>query len=456
MTIKRLQTGDVEVRVSIFRDGQELKNDQGSADIGDYISSIEIFESITSATLEAKFTVADSGGFLGAMTGSELFKIRVLGTILDRTYYFRAYEIESRSRYNTADVFIVNAVSDDYLKNEVVNIFGNSQVIFDNETEASSIVERILKDNRFLQTNKRLFLEETTNKQQFVATNWRPFDCIYWIAQRSMRKSQKGNSLQNGFVFFENSLGYNFKSIDKIIDDVENQSETEPTNFTTGNPKLYTYVYTPKKTDDQANDHLKIETVVFPGEKNFLTGLRHGAWSGFSIGFDPVTITSSKMGLSTDMSVDAYRYDVTELWDRMSHLNRKKTKNPVSQMDQGIQDMIGYPKRVRYTMLPNQAFDENYKTPNSKSYEELVELQAYQWMRFETFKNIQLQIKIPGNLDLYVGTGINIVLPATYKKNSKTEKDRKYSGRYVIASLSHNIVGTKMTTEALLVKDSTI
>ena len=456
MTIKRLQTGDVEVRVSIFRDGQELKNDQGSADISDYISSIEIYESMTSATLEAKITVADSGGFMGAMTGSELFKFRILGTIVDRTYYFRAYEIQSRSRYNTADVFIVNAVSDDFLKNEVVNIFGNSEVIFDNETEASGIVERILKDKRFLQTRKKLFLEETTNKQQFVAPNWRPFDCIYWIAQRSMRKSQKGNSLQNGFVFFENSLGYNFKSIDKIIDDVEKQSETQPTNFTTGEPKLYTYVYSPKKSDDQANDHLRIESVVFPGEKNFLSGLRHGAWSGFSIGFDPVTITSSKMGLSTDMSVDAYRYNVTDLWNKMSHLNQKKTKNPVSQMDQGIQEMIQYPKRVRYTMLSNQAFDENYQTPNSKSYEELVELQAYQWMRFETFKNIQLQIKIPGNLDLYVGTGINIILPATYKKNSKTEKDRKYSGRYVIASLSHNIVGTKMTTEALLVKDSTI
>ena len=454
MTIQRNETGDVEVRVNIYRNGNKLVSDTGQDDVYDYITAFEVFESVSSATLEAKFIITDTGGFLGAMTGSELFRVNVVGTIIDRTYYFRAYNVESRTRFNKADTFIVNCVSDEFLKNEVVNVFGNTDVIFKNAQDASDIVENLLIDKRFIQTRKKRFLEESVNKQQFVIPNWRPFDCIYWMAQRSIRKGQTaGSSLQNGFIFYENSLGYHYKSIDKIIDDVNDQTESQ-TDYNSGKAKLYTYVYSTKKDGNDAADQFKIETIVFPEEKNFLNGLRHGTWSGFSIGFDPVTITSSKMGASTDMSVDAYRYTISELWSKMSHMDKKKTVDPTSLMDNQIQQMIGAPKRVRYTVLPNQIFDPKFQDNPQKNYEELVELQAYQWMRFETFKNIKLQIQIPGNLDLYAGSGINIVIPATYRSNSKTEIDRKYSGRYVIAGLTHKIVNTRMITEALLVKDS--
>ena len=87
MTIQRTQTGDVEVKVTVYRDGKKLQNSSGNSDIGDFIAGIEIYESITSATLEAKIILADSGGFLGLMTGSELFRIQVIGSIMDKTYF---------------------------------------------------------------------------------------------------------------------------------------------------------------------------------------------------------------------------------------------------------------------------------------------------------------------------------------------------------------------------------
>ena len=184
-------------------------------------------------------------------------------------------------------------------------------------------------------------------------------------------------------------------------------------------------------------------------------GLRHGAWSGYSIGFDPVTITESKMGLSTDMSVDAYRYSIKELWKKMEHLNGKRNVSPISQMDTAVQAMIDYPKRVRYTMLPNQTFDPKYKDNPQKNYEELVELQAYQYLRFESFKNIKLQIKVPGNLDLYAGSGIEVVIPANYNANT-IQNDKKYSGRYIIAGITHQIANNVLTSELMLVKDSVV
>ena len=453
MTIRRSESGDVEVKVNVFRDGNKLQSSEGADDIYDFITGIEIYESITSSTIEVKLLFNDGSGFIGAMTGSEMFRIVISGTIMDRVYYVRAYDIEARTRLDTADSFIVNCASDEFFQNEITNVFGNSQVVF-SSTSSSEIVEKILKtDNRYIKSQKKIYIEESTNKQQFIATNWRPYDCIYWLAQRSTRKARKGGTLQNGFLFWENGLGYNFKSIDKIIDNVNDQSESK-TNFTTGKSKLYTYVYSTKSSDAGANDQFKIETIVFPEERDFLTGLRNGAWSGFSMGFDPVTVTQSKMGLSTDMSVDAYRYGISAMWPKMSHLNESKSVNPLSQLDSTIKDIVNYPRRTRYTALSNQIFDPKFQDNPQKNYEELVELQAYQWMRIESLKNIKLMIKFPGNLDLYAGNGINVVLPATYKRNSTTDIDRKYSGKYVIGGLTHKIVGTTMSTQALLLKDS--
>ena len=452
-SIRRNEAGDVEVRVNVFRNGQKLQSSEGADDIYDFITGIEIYESITSSTIEAKLLFNDGSGFIGAMTGSEQFRIVIRGTIIDRVYYVRAYDIEARTRLDKADSFIVNCVSDEFLQNEITNVFGNSQVVF-NSTSSSEIVEQILKtDQRYIRTQKKIYIEESTNKQQFIATNWRPFDCVYWLSQRSVRKARQGGTLQNGFLFWENGLGFNFRSIDKMIDNVNNQTESD-SNFTTGDTKLYTYVYSTKSSGTDGADQFKIETIVFPEERDFLTGLRNGAWAGFSMGFDPVTVTQSKMGLSTDMKVNAYRYGISAIWPKMSHLNESTAVNPLSQLDQNIKNIVEYPKRTRYTVLSNQIFDQKYQNNPQKQYEELVELQAYQWMRIESLKNIKLMIKFPGNLDLYAGHGINIVIPATYKRNNTTDIDRKYSGRYVIGGLTHKIVGTNMTTEALLLKDS--
>jgi hypothetical protein len=456
MSFNREQVGEIEVSLSIYRNGERLENAQGAYDLKEFLRGFEIYESLTQATLECMLVLEDSAGLIGALTGSELFVLNIVGTVQDRTYQFRSYEIASRSRSNQgSDMYIVNCASDEYIRNEITNVFGNSEIVFESTGfESSQIVDTLLSNQFYLGTQKNLFLEESLNSHQFVAPNWRVFDTIYWIAARSIRKSQSGGALQNGYVFYENALGFHFKSIDKIIEDANNQTENQDTDVTSGRAKLYTYVYAPKKSDEGTRDQFKINSIVFPNERNFLNGLRHGTWSGFSMGFDPNTITSSKMGTSTDMSVDAYRYSLSEMWNQMNHLGDGQFANPFEQADDQIQSYVDYPKRVRYTILPNQIFDQKNSDQPGKNYEALVELQAYQWMRFESLKTIKLQITIPGNLDLYVGSGIDVIIPSTSKSGSRMQEDRKYSGRYIIAALTHKSAGPTMTTELFLVKDS--
>lgn len=456
MTIQRQNPGDISLSVSVYRDGELLTDDQDKYDIKEFVRAFEIYESISSATIEAYLTVEDSGGVIGAFTGSELFKINIKGSVLDRTFYMRCYQIRARSRSNQSnDVYILDLASDEFVKNEAVNIFGNTEVIFKDNTESSKIIEKILKDKRYIGTRKNVYLEETLNKHLFVVPNWRPFDTIYWMCHRSIRKKKSGGIFQNGFAFFESALGYHFKSIDKMIEDI-NDMDDEDTDPNTGKTKLYRYEYIPKQIGSGADDQFKITSVVFPTERNFLSGLRHGTWSGFSIGFDPNTTTSSKMGESTDMSVDAYRYKLVDLWDKMSHIEGGNNKNPIKEFDSTVQELVNFPKRVRYSILPNQIFDPKYQNNPQKNYEALVELQAYEWMRMESLKAVKLKIQIPGNLDLYAGSGIDVIMPASFKEGTTTKLDKRYSGRYVIVSLTHKSTGTGMQTELLLMKDSTL
>ena len=59
--------------------------------------------------------------------------------------------------------------------------------IFENN-ESSGIVKTLVKGSSYMNSAKKLFSEESLNKTAFVACNWRPLDCIYWITNRSVRK----------------------------------------------------------------------------------------------------------------------------------------------------------------------------------------------------------------------------------------------------------------------------
>jgi hypothetical protein len=74
----------------------------------------------------------------------------------------------------------------------------------------------------------------------------------------------------------------------------------------------------------------------------------------------------------------------------------------------------------------------------------------------EALRTIKLQIEVPGNLDLYAGMGIEVIIPGTFRSGTKTEVDQRYSGRYLIASLTHKTTGSNMVTELALMKDALI
>jgi hypothetical protein len=446
MAILRDNANDVSFSLKLRRNGSYVKNSEGATNIEDFVMACTVQEGIDSAGMQADIVLQDSAGLINTLTGSEEWVIRIDTVHGQAVYSMFAYAIESRARSGNAESYIVKCVSFEFLKNEATNLFGSSNNIFDKDASSEKIVKKILK--KILETNKKLFIEDSSNKHNFIATNWRALDTIYWLCQRSIRTGSTGNA-QNGFLFWENLMGYHFKSIDRMIEDVSGQSYDKDSNPSRGKAKLYRYTYEPKRTDDGATDDLKIEGIVFPNERNYLVGLRNGAWAGHSVGLDPTVVPNSKVSVENRTSDVQYQYSISDTWKKMSHL---RGKNPVESFDDGVKAMVLTPRRIRYSFLPNRIFDTG--AGDNTQYNEIPEMQAYQHLRVESLKNLQVLVTIPGNVDLYSGYGIDIKIPATKPKNDKLVVDRKYSGRYIIAGIRHKFDGKHLSTEMLLYRDS--
>lgn len=443
-----------------------VTNNEGASELANFVLAVDIREGINSSAIYADITIQDSANLIQYLKGSETFEIKFARGRDVAGYALTSYNIDSRSRSGNSEVYIIQCVQTEFLINEVRNVFGSSKVLFKKSSTAKGIIETLMKDYIYGKDKngnqikpKNMFIEDSKNTHQFVATNWRVFDTIYWLAKHSVRSGSSDSAAQNGFLFWQSRLGYHFKSVDKMIQEIKEQKYETKTNDQTGKARLYRYTYEPKKSNDETNDRFRIDSIVFPEDKNFLLALRNGSFAGFSVAFDINEFSNSDLSPETFAPV-TYTFDkpdgsnkkVINFWNKMEHL---ESINPIDLFDAGVKAMVNYPKRIRYGMLPNRVFDKNTtKSKDKKQYSELAYLQAYEHIRMTTLKNIQLIVKIPGNLDLYPGYGIEIVIPETKPQGDRIEKDIKYGGRYMIAGVRHLYDNNTLVTELLLYKDS--
>tara|TARA_B100002019_G_scaffold250915_1_gene231064 strand:+ start:18566 stop:19981 length:1416 start_codon:yes stop_codon:yes gene_type:complete len=455
---------DGRFNLRLIRDGQLETNSSGASDLADFVVTCNVIQSINGAGIQAEINIMDSANLINSLVGDEIWQLIYTtqqGTI---SYPLQSYSIENRSRQNNTDLYTVKCCSPEFLANEVSNLFGSSKVVFNKEDKSHDIVERILRGkesgtSKFMKTKKKCFIEPGDNSHEFILCNWRWFDTIYWVAQRSVRKqSGKSKDPQNGFLFFENGMGYNFVSIDKMIADINKQEYDSETDTTSGEAKLYQYVYSPKKAGQEAADLYKINTVKYVSDRNILEGLRNGTWAGHSSALDPTVLSNSLVSVESENTSSTYTYSVDELWSKMEHLDGKSAKHdPYGKFSDQTVGLMKTPRRIRHTFLPNRVADGQDATAaenDNKLYEQLPYLQSYQFARVQTLKTIQLLVTVPGNTDLYAGKGIDIVIPMNKVKGEKPMTDTKYSGRYLIAAVRHKWDGREMYTEMLVYRDT--
>ena len=421
--------------------GQIRTAKDGSRNIVELISSLKIVESISSPTVYAEISIFDATDFINTLIGNEYWRIDLESGGYNITYVFQCYEITARVKSEKKEAYVLKLVSPAFINNEVTNVFGSYA-----PTDAAAHVKKILSMVTTLGGKGGAKLDaESANKLRFTSPNWRPFDAINFIASKATRSGGTTDNPQGAYIFYENALGYHFKTIDKLIEDARDQEKP-------------TYVYGQKAlSDNPSKNNFLISKLSFPHSFNSIRNLRQGTWSGYIIGLDPSTFGESVLPTKNKkVTAQTGYYTIENTFKRMSKLE-KGGKLPIDVNNPEIKKLINNPKRVHYRALPTHLWDSTKSdgsSTGSRNLNNYLDTASYNYLRKKSLEAIQLEITVPGNLNLFAGTGVNVQIPRMQVKRKKAELDKVYSGTYLIGGVTHNYRVSELLTTLHLLKDS--
>lgn len=431
----------------------------GEHDLTAAAGGFSYYESIFEPFVSGIMPVVDSGSnFISTLPiqGGERVTIRV-ADVEDNEYNFDMYVWKVYNRVFTAKLQTYNLalISKEALYNEGVRL---TQKL---EGYPNEIVQKILKDH--LLTEKDINVEPSKYKVTFFPNGKKAHAIIQSISQKSLpntatslkttvdktspsglsglSKDTKQASGTAGYLFFENRDGFNFKSIDYYY-------STGDDNFK-GKEEVATYTVKP---NNDTPSRYAIEEYAFTNEIDLINQMRSGTYASHVVAYN----------YSTGY-YEEFRYNLQENYKSMAHLG---SQSKLGKIQEGLSVN---PSRVMTVLVDHETF-HNEETPGSNEERDNPEGNGSQYPDYQKhwlaqsisrryfMENQQLEIEIPGNMELSVGDKIKVMLPnMAAESNRDTEKyDRENSGTYLISALSHNNVflnTNTCTTRLKLIRD---
>ena len=426
----------------------ESTNKGKTVDIKEGVIAFTYFENIFSPYLTARVIVTNTSGTImgddGTMQsiynglplrGGERVQIKIAGNSKenkgldfskDPTQYFYVASVTNVLLSEGSESFTLNLVSREAITNETVRVgkkFPTSQKI-------SGSVEDILKN--YLRADKIGDIEETQNTYGFIGNLKKPFSIITWLASKSVSgKAKPGEDSSAGYVFFETQEGFNFMSLDKIM-----ESKPYRRNFS----------YTPGViSSEDPNRDFKILTYATNRNQDLIGKLERGAYSSVRYHINPV---SSKPSISVFKS-DDYLGKANNLGDKEIELPKINDES-----DKTLGDL---PSRIFVGMLDvgtleKDASDEGWNDPVKRNADP-QRIHSQSMMRYNQIFTQVIEITIPLNTNLSAGSIIRCEFPQLSDVKRK-QPDPEISGLYMIKELAHYFDGKGSYSKLKIVRDS--
>ena len=427
----------------------ESADGKRTADISQGVVAFTYYENIFSPIITARAIVVNTSGTVKGddgkekslynglpLRGGERVQIKISGNSkinkkgLDfsetPTDYFYVSSITNVLVDAGREIFTLNLTSREALTNETIRVgkkFPTSQKISDS-------VEDILKN--YLKTDKINEIDETQNPYGFIGNMKKPFTILTWLASKSIAYGGPKEDSSAGFVCFQTMDGFNFKSIDKLI-------EQEPFEED--------YSYNPGVVDgNDPKKDFKILQYGIDRNQDLIGKLERGAYSSIRYYINPVTF-----GLSPDVVFNSSKY-----LDKTSNLGSNEITLP--KINDDSDDTIGdLPSRIFVSMLDigtveKDATDDGWNDP-SKQNADPSKFHAQSMMRYNQLLTQVVDVTIPLNVTLRAGGVIRCMFPSL-EKSKRKEPDQQTSGLYMIKELAHFYDNDGSYTKLKLVRDS--
>jgi hypothetical protein len=418
-----------------------LSNDQKTnADIKGVWTDIYYYESILQETVRASVMYVDAGTSIEKdgkkktileglpIVGQEKISLKMKdanNTELKLTLYIN--KITPVKQDTTKSFVGLDLVSKEGILNHQTRVPGR----FDGKI--SDHITKILTDSKYLNTKKNIDIEETNNNYNVIipGINKTPFYAAIWLSKKAAPKSiQPGNSA--GFFFYETSKGFNFKSIDNLLNEVDSK---------TGNKKeIKKLIY--NQTPDGAGGNIPygyhgkiLEHNIDDVSGNMQTKLEIGAYSTRTILFDPFNCYYEVVLPKTEVTEKNLQLAGKELPKFNPEFKTNFTRTQYMLIDRGTLPTGDSSQQISKSKEPN--FDPKNILNQST-------------MRYNQLFSTKTTITIVADFSLHAGDLIRIDAGTPGQ-----ELGTLHDGNYLIADLCHYIsIKEGGWTKLTLVKDS--
>ncbi len=270
------------------------------------------------------------------------------------------------------------------------------------------IVQDILKT--FLQTDTTKIntfnFEASKSPGTLIIPNMRPLEAISWCARRAVPTNNKHNL----YFFYENFFGFNFKTVQLMIEQTSRDKYIYFANVVPGIRSLPEYPQIEQHTITAIEINNRYSTI-----EKIIGGFYDNEFVVVDV--NNRTITSKRTQANTTPQ---------------GTMSPNQLNTPMFMYNALVQDStVGAATRVRYVTA--RAGGDDPTTLNSFSEKFGPSVQHY-----NALTQVSLTVSIPGNTNINVGDMIDIELPEMHGYN-KVEEDAYISGRYLISSAKHVI-----------------
>ena len=383
------------------------------------VLEIDLYESMFSSFMTANLIIVDQNNLIANMpiVGQEFVSLKLetpgIGTIDYTDTVFCVQKVTSRKGFSVgSEIYSLSLVSPEALRDN------RTRVSKSFSGTDSDIINRILIDEKLINTKKQIHIDETSRVRKYIAPNVRPTTFINHLAKDSTSKNYGGSP---HYFFYENTRGFHFRVLDSLYE------------------------------EDTMGTFVAAENIVFnlqslDIEKDYRRVMSHSILSSND------TLFHSRGGMlgSKLIKYNIFHKNYTEntfnYFDNFKDFGRIDenpiyNKVPIDEQENTIGDFSD----ARIHLHPTS----NDGTNDAKFYENSNYLysdnHAEEWILSRRSKilemekgGLQVQLKVHGYCNLAVGDKIDLSLPISGFDHKDTKDDEFYKGEFIVTQLRHN------------------
>lgn len=373
----------------------------------EFFGSLDIYQNMFSPFITAELVIVDGASFIEKynISGNEDFEIEFQGYGTEETskYKFKIVELVASVLVPNlrAKQVALRLVSDEFLVDSSTSIAKSYKV------GTKDIVTDIVRS--FLKSNKKLFVEDTKSISTIIIPYLSPFKALDFIKQRTVSEKYKSSS----FLFFENSNGFNFATVEGIVDKESKKNVQEFFQF----ESVSNSIKGPSRSDKDLQHIFSNYTV----SSNFdlVSTFKNGGLKNSITQYD-LTTKKYQSRLFLNRPSDGIFVDTTS------------NKNPLIS-DSVFQQYSS--NNSKPLLIPFSKYKDTENPTSNFIFDNVAERICFASL----FTQKRTYIDIPGNVLLGAGSVINLKVPRTNALEKNKELNDMDSGLYLITACKHSI-----------------